>query len=151
MLFFDQINSHKYLYLAQISEPEDNRLRLVIEEAGSSGIEEDLVVCGHTFKGTRALVSDERHFAYEILFPDYIAYSVRNESFTREDKDAEFSGKRFCVYTKSAFLDYVARSTFATAEYPGPFAHYGFNCLNHIVDVISRNYPDIKVLRNAIK
>ncbi len=31
--YFNEINSCKYLYLKEISEPEDNCLRVVIEEA----------------------------------------------------------------------------------------------------------------------
>ena len=41
--------------------------------------------------------------------------------------------------------DHVSMSL-ATSEYPGPFKHYGFNYLNHIVDVISTEEPSIKLI-----
>ncbi len=151
MNFQRQIDTHKYLYLTKIFEPNDNQLRLTIEEAGSSGVEEDLSIYGHTFSDIQAIVSDDRHYAYDIFFSDYIAYSVRNESFAGNDNNEKFVGRLFCIYSKSAFLDYVSKSTFATAEYPGPFVHYGFNCLNHIVDVISLHSPDISISREGKK
>jgi hypothetical protein len=44
MKYFDKINSDKYLYLTDIGEPDENELRLVIEEAKASGPPEDLTV-----------------------------------------------------------------------------------------------------------
>ncbi len=42
MNLVDQINQHTYLFLTEIGEPEDNVLRLVIEEARASGEPEDM-------------------------------------------------------------------------------------------------------------
>ena len=70
-----------------------------------------------------------------------------NESYTYLDKEEEFEGRLACIYTKSRFLDYVRISTLASDEYPGPFKHYGFNCLNHIVDIVSADPPKIVELR----
>lgn len=147
MKYFDKINSHKYLYLTDIGEPDENELRLVIEEAKASGPVEDINVGDTVIEGTRAIESTEGCAAYEVYFEDYVGYSVLNESYVTGDDSEVFEGRIFCIYTKSHYLDYIQNGTFATDDYPGPFKHYGFNCLNHIVDVASMSEPKIKQIR----
>jgi hypothetical protein len=107
MNFIEQINSHKYLYLTEIGEPEDNVLRLVIEQASVGNEERDLKVGNTVISGLRDIVSDERFFAYEVIFESYIVYSVINESFTQVDKSEVYIGNLFRIYSKSNFLDYI--------------------------------------------
>jgi hypothetical protein len=142
------INQHRYLYLIEICEPEDNVLKLMLAEAKVSGSREDIVIGGVEIKDTSPIVVAEDSSIYEIIFDQYIAYSVRNESYTQLDKEEEFEGRLACVYTKSRFLDYVRVSTFASDDHPGPFKHYGFNCLSHIVDIVSTSPPKIVELRS---
>ncbi|HZG51337.1 MAG TPA: hypothetical protein VEZ40_04300 [Pyrinomonadaceae bacterium] len=149
MNLIERIDQHEYLYLTDIGEPEDNVLRLVIEEARASGEPEDMKIGDVTLAGARSIISDKYCFAYEVVFGNYVAYSVRNESFVVQDESEEFEGRQFCVYTKSRFLDYVRVATFASDDYPGKLNHYGINCLNHIVDVISAKEPHIDILRRA--
>ena len=145
----DQINRHRYLYLTDISEPEDNVLRLVIEEARAGGEPEELKIGEVLLSGASPVVSDEHCNAYEILFGSYVAYCVRNESFVGQNKSGEFVGRLFCVYSKSHFLDYVRVATFASDDFPSKLNHYGINCLNHITDVVSVEEPVISILRHA--
>ena len=147
MNLFEQINTHKYLYLTEISEPEDNVLRLVIEQASAVDEERDLKVGSSVISGLRDIVSDENCFAYEIIFESYIAYSVVNESFTQVDESEVFTGNLFRIYSKSHFLDYVKVATFASEDYPGVFSHYEIVALNHIVEIVSVDSPTIAVLR----
>jgi hypothetical protein len=149
MDFVDQINQHKYLFLADIGEPNDNVLRLVIEEARASDVAEDLVIGDVTIPETRRIISDDRCCAYEIVFGSYVAYSVRNESYTPEDKSEEFTGQLFRSYSKSRFRDYVSVATFATDDYPGKLIHYEVVCENHIVDIVSIEEPEIIIVRRA--
>ena len=149
MDFVDQINEHQYLFLADIGEPDDNVLRLVIGEARASDVVEDLVIGDVTIPDTRRITSDELCFAYEIVFDSYVAYSVRNESFTPEDKSEEFTGRLFRKYTKSRFRDYVSAATLATDDFPGKLSHYELVCENHIVDIVSFKEPEIIIVRRA--
>ncbi|HEY9432255.1 MAG TPA: hypothetical protein VI260_12405 [Blastocatellia bacterium] len=142
------INQHQYLYLTEICEPEDNVLKLMVAEAKVSGPRENIVIEGVEIKDTAPIVVAEDSSVYEVIFDQYIAYSVRNESYTHLDKEEEFEGRLACIYTKSRFLDYVSVSTFASDDFPGPFKHYGFNCLNHIVDIVSTSPPKIVELRS---
>src|SRR5829696_9636163 len=143
----DQINQHAYLYLTEIGEPEDNVLRLVIEEARASGEPEEMKIGDVVLSGARPIVSDDTCYAYEVVFGGYVAYSVRNESYTPEDKSEEYTGRLFRVYSKSHFLDYVWVATFASDEYPGKLNHYEVVCENHMVDVVSIGEPEIIVVR----
>jgi hypothetical protein len=148
MNLFQLINQHRYLYLIEICEPEDNVLKLTLAEAKVSGSRENIVLGGVEIKDIAPIVVAEDSFVYEVIFDHYIAYSVRNESYTGLDKEEEFEGRLACIYTKSRFLDYVGVSTFASDDHPGPFKHYGFNCLNHIVDIVSTSSPKIVELRS---
>lgn len=145
---FQLINQHRYLYLIEICEPEDNVLKLTLAEAKVSGSRENIVIGGVEIKDTAPIVVAEDSSVYEVIFDQYIAYSVRNESYTHLDKEEEFEGRLACIYTKSRFLDYVSVSTFASDDFPGPFKHYGFNCLNHIVDIVSTSPPKRVELRS---
>ena len=148
MRYMEEIDSSYGLYLAKIEEPEDNGLSLVVEEARPAGPGEDIEVGGVIIPNSREIVSDEGCSAWKISFNSYIAYSVRAESFTVLDPDEEFTGRLFCLYSKSKFIDYVREATIAKSVFPELTSrHYGINCLNHIVDVISFEEPEILKLR----
>jgi hypothetical protein len=142
------IEACKWIFLREIGEPEDNSLRLVVEEAKANGPPEDIeMLPGKIISGTRAVESDTTCRAFELLWPSYVSYSIRNESYCSVDDDEKWEGRLFCLYSKSHFLDYVARATFASAEYPGPLRHWGVNCLNHIIDVVSTFEPEIREIK----
>ncbi len=149
MDYFEKINAHECLYLTGIGESEENKLILVIEEAKASGPVEDVKVGDTVIGGGQAIQSTDDCAAYKVLFEDYIGYSVLNELFISGDDSEEFEGRLFCVYTKSHFLNYISKASFATEEYPGPFRHYRFSCLNDVVDVTSMNEPKIKQIRGT--
>lgn len=140
---FDQINKSKYLYLESITEPEDNTLRLVLAEATSNGPEHDIEIAGKTISGLRDIEATKGCAIYEILFAEYICYNVANESYADNAPQDKYMGKLARLYESSAYLEFMGVSTFATSDYPGPFSHYGFCCLNHCVDVISTTKPEI--------
>ena len=141
--YFDDINSCKYLYLKEICEPEDNSLRLIIEEAVEDDEPEAIGGTGLSGKGIQ-VTSESRVF--EIYFDSYIGYSIIDESLALPDESEVFEGRMFCVYEKSNYLDYLKKVSFATEYHPGPSVHYGFNCLNHIVDIVSADEPQIRLL-----
>ena len=148
MDLLELINQHRYLYLIEICEPEDNVLKLTLAEAKVSGLRENIRVGSLEIEDAGHIVVADDSSIYEMIFDQYVAYSVRNESYTQIDKEEEFEGRLACIYRKSKFLDYVRTSTFACDDYPGPFKHYGFNCLNHIVDIASVSPPKMHELRS---
>lgn len=146
MKYFDTINNHKYIYLGEIGEPEDNCLRFTIEEADVADEESTIEISGSELSGLRSIEVTEKSCIYEVIFDNYIGYSVLNESYVGVDNYEEFDGRLFCIYKKSHYLNYLSKASLATTDYPGPYRHYGFNCLNHIVDVISTEDPIIKLV-----
>ena len=73
------------------------------------------------------LGSPIRHVAgcriFTVQWPDYVAYSVRNESYVITDEYEIFEGRNFVQYTKSRYLNFVEQATFASDSYPGPMTH----------------------------
>jgi hypothetical protein len=144
-----QIDTCEYLYLRGISEPETNVLQLIFEEGKTSTEATDLDLGRTTLKGLYEIYTDATCRLFEIIFPTYITYAVRNESYATTGDDEEFTGRRFRTYTTSSFLEYMGAATWASEEYPGPFAHYGIIASHHLVDVISVERPSITVLRGG--
>ncbi|HID01842.1 MAG TPA: hypothetical protein EYP18_01330 [Desulfobacterales bacterium] len=140
---FIKINEHRYIYLDSITEPEDNSLCLILTEATSEGPEEDIHIGDSIISGSRAIESVSGCARYKLLFEDYISYNVTNESYAQDAEQDKYSGKLARTYEYSPYLQYIEASTFATQEYPGPFIHYGFCCLNHCIDVVSVNEPTV--------
>jgi len=150
---FEELNKHKYLELEEIGEANEWDFRLIIAEADTIEGSPPVMPEQEPDDLVRKLLNEsvpikvtENSKRYEIVFNNYITYSVTNESYAIEGKDDQYEGKLVRIYTKSEFLNYIANSTFATSDYPGPFKHYGFCCLNHIIDVVSVVAPTIKVI-----
>lgn len=151
MEHFNEINACKYIYLGSIEEPSDNSLRILIEEAGTKSSQPmELMSAEGKDVGTleKIQITATSH-VYEVLFPSYISYSVTDESFALPSDGEIFIGRIFCIYEKSDYMDYLKKASFACDEHPGPFKQYGFNCLNHIVNIVSTDVPNINLIRPA--
>jgi hypothetical protein len=131
------------IYLDSISEPLDNYLRLTFNKSNVSKVPETINVGGFEIRDSYSIDIDYTLPIIQLDFECYIAYSVRNESYTALDDYEKFKGKIFRIYDKSRYLDFIKVGTFATDDYPGPFKHYGIICLNHIVDIVSTSEPII--------
>lgn len=146
------LNSCKYLYLNAIGEPTDNALRIVLAEAvsGRTLKEEDLSEHPPEIRsllasaGSAAIESGPGCRIFELVWPSYIGYSVRNESFSLPETD-EGVGQLFVQYEKSKYLDFIASATFADSEHPGPFRHWAIYCLNHSLDIVSMDDPIVEI------
>lgn len=150
MNLIEQIDKHEYLYLTEIGEPDVNVLRIVIEEAQTSRDETRTLQFGsRKISDLRPIVSGDTCLRYEIVFGSYVSYCVRNESYVVLDQSEVFTGRLFNIYSRSHFLDYVRAATIASEDYPGKFIHYGINCLDHILDVVSVDEPAINLLRRG--
>jgi hypothetical protein len=151
---FNLLDSVKYLYLRELSEPRDNSLRLVVDEATdipSSSARVDhlgLPELAEILKDARAIETTESCRRFELTWERYVAYLVTEEcaGSCGITDDETFSGKLFRVYTKSHFLGHLARDT------GGHFKvvrHYKLICLNHLVDVASYAPPEVRLVRPA--
>ena len=149
---FSAMNQHKYLDMIDIQETYKDCLRIVIAEAGESDAapqisskEEPNEALRKILNASKSIEATDSSARYEIVFDDYIAYTVTNESYAGGIAE-KFEGRLARVYSESAFLNYISQGTFATAEYPGPFVHYGFCCLNQIIDIVSERPPTVKLI-----
>jgi hypothetical protein len=144
---FAEIDSCYSLFLREISEPRANSLLLLIEEASVLPEEIAVAVGGTELTGCHPIRPVEGSRLFELIWDRYVAYSVRNESYVSRDESEEFSGRFARIYSKSHFLDYVCRATFARSEYPGPLQHIELVSECHIIDVVSTEPPRVRQIR----
>jgi hypothetical protein len=131
------------LYLVDISEPRDNDLRVVVLTARGRGPLEDT---GSELGEARRIQPLDGDEAYELVWPRYVAYAMRSESYAKmEDGEAPVSDSLH-IRESSAFLTYVTATTFANDEYPGPLTQWSLDTLNHCLDVVSDTSPEIRLL-----
>ena len=142
----EELEACEYLFFAGLSEPEENSLRLLVQEGLRAGEPQTLKFGSVSIEGVVQIDITAQSRTFELYWPLYISYAVRNESYCDWDKDEEWEGTGFRVYSCSKFLDFVANGTFATAEYPGPFRHYEVLCANHIIDVAAQEAPVVRVV-----
>jgi hypothetical protein len=146
---FDSLNGVQYLYLRKISEPRDNAVRIVAQEAIANTAKEgplDLPGLSGKFPGSKAspIESTGTCRIFVLTWARYVAYLVTEEMVGSCGKydDQVFTGKRFRVYTKSYLLDHIACDTGAHSK---PLHHYKLICLNHLIDIVSEMPPDISI------
>jgi hypothetical protein len=142
MDFFDEINGLKYLFFVKLDEPEENTLSIVVKEA-TVAKEEEYEIIGNKKLGPplKKILFDGPGNVYEIYFDTYAAYSVINESFSMFQEHEERIGRLFCVYSKSAYLDYIRNNTIVEHVREGELKHYAINCLNHTIYIASMESP----------
>jgi len=135
------------LFLREIGEPRQNCLRLLIEEAFVLPEEVTVTLGGTEITGAHPVRSTANSRLFEIIWDNYVAYSVTNESYGTLNDSEEFSGRFARLYGKSHFLDYLSRATLRCKEYPGPLQHVQLVCECHIVDVVATKFPQVSQLR----
>lgn len=153
----ESLNAVKYVYLLELSEPRDNSLRLVVEEAvvnrsgvaqlsapELSGLSPELT---SLLEGASPIESIEGCKTFELYWKRYAAYLVTEELVGSNAaggyEDEVFSGKILRVYSKSHFLDHLARDTGGHVE---SIQHYKLICLNHLIDIAAYGPPEILVM-----
>jgi len=147
-LELDSLDSAKYLYLRELSEPRDNSLRLVVQEAlvNPAGLvrpHPELPELEGILKAASPIESTENCRRFELIWKRYVAYLVTEECVGScgSYDDEIFSGKLFRVYAKSHFLEHLARDT---GGHTGEVLDYKVTWLNHLVDIAAYDPPEVK-------
>jgi hypothetical protein len=139
------LDSAKYLYLRSLSEPRDNSLRLIVQEAVDvdGPVALNAPAFSEILTNVRPIESTEHSNTFELSWAHYVAYLVTEEcaGSTGEYHDEVFSGNLFRIYSQSHFLEYLARDTGGHSE---PVQHYKIVCLNHLIDVAAYTPPQIR-------
>lgn len=129
------------LLLAEISEPSNNDLKVIVVEATPNGPAVETEVGLATSVGP---TTSSR--AFEFTWWRYVAYGVRNESYFRAEAGEQLGERLFGTRLDTAFLNYVRATTFASDDFPGPLKHWYLYTGWHCIDVISDTAPDIREL-----
>ncbi|MCU1284204.1 MAG: hypothetical protein JWO13_554 [Acidobacteriales bacterium] len=151
---YDLLNGVKYLYLRHISEPRDNSLKLVVEEAISNKLAMGQVSSSalpeitEILRDASPIESIEGCRTFELFWKRYAAYLVTEEMVGScgNYEDENYSGK-IRIYDKSHLLDHLSRDTGGQVD---TLQHYKIICLNHLIDVAAYSPPEIRIVEGAI-
>ena len=155
----DRIRSCDYLYLDALTEPSVNEIRIVLLEAkAGSPIDAD-TLSSESDPVLRSILAGSRkieHFPgcrrFELVWKSYIGYSIVNESYSNSEPDTSVAvgdRRRFAEYSSSDYLDYLAKASFASKDYPGPYKHWALYCEDHTIDIASQVEPVIREIGPA--
>lgn len=142
------LDSCHSLFLTRVSEPKENTLSVSIVESFVSPHSESLEIAGARIEGVHRVAPNAESRRFELSWSSYVAYLVTNESYASAEngESVDGSGRLIQQYDKSSFLESIARSTIATNEYPGLLIHVRILCENHVVDVVSTEFPKAREL-----
>ena len=147
------LNQARHLFLRHISEPEENSLRLVVEEAIADRTEavsppDPTSPVAEILKGASPIKPAEGCRAFQLLWGHYVAYLFTEEEVGSggSDEDEVYTGNLLRAYTKSHFLDHLARDTGGHFQ---PILHYKLICQNHLIDVASYSPPEVRLLESG--
>src|SRR5688572_15680915 len=126
------------LWLVEVSEPRANDLCVTLVEAkiGTEDVDTEL---GSGYP----VQPDNESRVFRVLWSHYVAFCVTNESYALPQNGTPL-GCGLGRIESSAFREYVATSTFATDDYPGPLTHWFLNTEWHCFDVITAQDPEIQ-------
>lgn len=141
---FKDLNQYKYLFLKNIDCSDGNRLVIYLGIGIVSEEPETLVFNGGaTINDARPILEDDS-VSIRVVFPSYVSYNVRWESYTGGSDYDEFIGRIGREYSKSRYLEYVKSDTIASDEWPGKLKHFGICCEWEIIDIVSIDEPQIQ-------
>ncbi|MDA9980017.1 hypothetical protein N9E38_01100 [Yoonia sp.] len=106
----------------------------------------------HTIAGiedVRSIEVPSKSDRYSFKFVNFISYSVTDEMFVNSVTDEVFEGGRLRSYSKSYFLDFVTASTWATSNFPGNLLHYQLNTLDHTINVVTAEPPELVMVQSG--
>ena len=153
-------------FLISLSDGLQEELHLVIGAAEVGPIGGDVPdfddIDEETGKRLREVLSHTRPIGineqrvYEIRFPTYILYQIRNESFCAFDAEEVYTGKYLMQFERSRLLSHVGDFTDAQqledgTFYPGKWVHYCINTQCHVIDIIAHESPIVSVSGDGLE
>ena len=149
----EMLNLCHWLHLKELILTADAQLRLLVVEARSQSLttaqsaelDTDPLLKKLTSLA-RAIVVDTECRQFELIWPFYLAYQIRNESYYLPDKSAKANGQVYQEHASSAYLSYFKTASFADDDFPGPQRHFSIFCQDHVIDVLSTDAPVVRLL-----
>lgn len=142
-----QIDSASYLFLSRLFEPRDNSLTIILEEAiankAKSGPRE--LPGDITLEDSCPIEPTSDCRVFTLHWKNYVSYCVMEEMVGScgQYGDEKYTGRLLRLYSKSHFLEFVAKNTGAHFE---EYRHYKISCLNHIIDIVATSIPELQSL-----
>ena len=149
---FELINQVQHLFLRSLNEIDICQLEMILEEAvvnearrgklNASSLPNELAFL---YKDAAPIESIEGCKVFRLYWKLYAAYLVTEECVGScgNYEDEIYEGKRLRLYSKSHFLDHLARDTGGHFK---PLLHLKIICENQIIDVASPEPPTIEVV-----
>jgi len=144
-----EINDCRSLFLSDFQEAGHNSLRIEVAEGIPVGSAESIKVGESVIPDCTALEVTHESRVFEIFWRRYVRYTMLNESYASVGDEECYEGNRFRIYSKSHFIEFMSRATFACDEYPGPTRHYCIVCEDHVLDVLSVEPPTVRRVRGS--
>ncbi|MEH2478611.1 hypothetical protein V1282_001968 [Nitrobacteraceae bacterium AZCC 2146] len=135
------------IYLTELNEPVENSLRVIVAEAKTDDRTKSDTIIASSITPI-VITPDSRRF--EFVWKSYVAYSVRDETVAQHDKDRPPVSSTFLERRSSAYLRFLEETTFAAAIAQRPIKHWEINCLNHCIDVVSSEEPEIRQILSDV-
>ena len=139
-------------FLSVLEESPDNELHIRINAAFVGEMEHEMLdgldqPVASVVAKCRPIQPSSR--VIDIRFENYIMYQVRNESFSRIDRQAR-QGRYLATYEQSFLLNHLYEITDAQQGddgnfYPAPWTHYSIFTQNQVIDIISHCDPVLTV------
>ena len=139
------IEQCKYLRTVEIFPVFGNLLEF--HAGGGKVLDDPHAIAG--IEGVQSIEVPSKSARYSFKFVNFISYSVTDEMFINTATDEIFEGGRLRSYSKSHFLDYVSAATWATANFPGNLLHYQLNTLDHTIDVVTAEPPELMMVQSG--
>lgn len=140
-----EINSSRNVFTESITEPQDNKLMVILCVGVESDEKIDIPVGNSLIKDVSPI--NRGDLMYEVLFNSYACYYVLNESYFGKyqgyDDEVWEYGNNFRKTKKSKFIDYF-ETLGNDKDYVGDYYHYQINTWTHVVDVISAEEPRLR-------
>lgn len=148
-----ELNAVDYLYLEKLSEPRDNSLEIIVQQAKLNRPEPlELSTDGRPGAARMKIEyspieSVSGCMTFKLYWVRYAAYLVTEElvgsNASGGYEDEVFEGKLLRLYSKSHFLEHLTRDTGGHIE---PIVHYKLICLNHLIDIAAYSAPEIQIV-----
>jgi len=133
-----ELNKLEWLLTNEIQLCSQRLLKICV----AGGIVADEIDEEFLIPNTRAIEITKDSKLYTFSFLNFVSYAITEEMFAQNSDEEVSEGGWVGIYSKSFFLDFVRKSTWATTKFPGELFHYQICTLDHKIDVVTSNHPD---------
>lgn len=154
---FAEINAVQYLSVRSIRDLGINQLELIVDEAAVNEVMRGRIPESSVPESARFLLEGaapiqhlEGSKVFRLYWKLYVAYLVTEELVGSNGhyEDEVYEGKLLRIYSQSHFLQHIERDTGGHFK---PLLHYKLISLNHLIDVVSAEPPQIEAIEPVSK